>query len=154
MEVSKRLEWGFLINEEMNGISSDLVNVGRDVAEVVESALGLGEELQDLLEGLVELHGLLHGVEEVLLTLGVQAGDVAPGLAQVVDVPLQLRLLRIAHHLVKKHSGFISAQYEHSGYNTVISKFKEGTTSICQDSGSLVFSQNFQEIFPQLIPKI
>lgn len=48
---------------------------------------------------IVEVHGLLHGIHQVLFSLGVQRGDVLPGRVQVLNVLLHLRFVRLSAQL-------------------------------------------------------
>ena len=47
-------------------------------------------------EGVVEFHGFLHGVDEVLLALGVQRRDVVPGRVELFDVLLDFGFIRLS----------------------------------------------------------
>lgn len=61
----------------------------------------------------MELHGLLHGIDEVLLSPRVQRRDVVPGAVEVLHVFLDLRLVRLAAERHEGRAGF--ADFFHLG---------------------------------------
>ena len=65
--------------------------------QVDKLVLAPPQELEQLLEHVMELHGLHHRVQGVPLPLGVHEGDAVPGAVQVLNVSPELGLLRVSN---------------------------------------------------------